>query len=68
MDRLRSGLAGGPSTAFDLVPEMWSDVDLPKPLMIGWGLTEALCYLTHMKLAGEVRRLEGEETERWEAV
>ena len=37
--------------AFDLVPDMWVDVDLPKPLMIGWGLTEALCYLNHMELA-----------------
>ena len=40
-------------------------MDLPKPLMIGWGLTEALCYLNHMELHGEVERLDGEEPERW---
>ena len=65
MHRLRAALADGPRTAFDLVPDMWVDVNLPKPLMIGWGLTEALCYLSHMELAGEVERLDGEEPERW---
>jgi glyoxylase-like metal-dependent hydrolase (beta-lactamase superfamily II) len=65
MDRLRTALADGPRTAFDLVPDMWTDVDLPKPLMIGWGLTEALCYLNHMELQGEVERLDGEDPERW---
>ena len=66
MHRLRASLADGPRTAFDLVPDMWVDVNLPKPLMIGWGLTEALCYLNHMQLSGEVERLDGEEPERWQ--
>ena len=66
MERIRAALAKGPRTAFDVVPEMWSDVDLPEPLMIGWGLTEALCYLTHMELRGEVVKLDGEDTERWQ--
>src|SRR3954449_9465652 len=61
MHRLRAALADGPRTAFDLVPDMWVDVNLPTPLMIGWGLTEALCYLKHMELGGEVERLVGEE-------
>jgi glyoxylase-like metal-dependent hydrolase (beta-lactamase superfamily II) len=65
MERIRAALADGPRTAFDVVPQMWSDVDLPEPMMIGWGLTEALCYLTHMELRGEVVKLDGEETERW---
>ena len=51
-----------PSTS---CPTCWADVDLPKPLMIGWGLTEALCYLSHLELRGEVERLDGEEPERW---
>ena len=38
------------------------DVELPGPMMIGWGLTEALCYLNHMELRGEVEKLEGEDT------
>jgi len=65
MERIRTALAAGPRTAFDVVPDMWADVDLPKPLMIGWGLTEALCYLNHMELRGEVERVDGEDPERW---
>jgi hypothetical protein len=65
IERIRNALADGPRTAFDVVPEMWEDVDLPQPLMIGWGLTEALCYLTRMELAGEVERIDGEDPERW---
>jgi hypothetical protein len=34
-------------------------------MMIGWGLSEALCYLRHMELAGEVERVDGEDPERW---
>jgi glyoxylase-like metal-dependent hydrolase (beta-lactamase superfamily II) len=64
MDRIRSALAGGPRTAFDLVPEIL-DVELPEPMKIGWGLTEALAYLTHMGVSGEVERVDGSEAERW---
>jgi glyoxylase-like metal-dependent hydrolase (beta-lactamase superfamily II) len=66
IERIRSALADGPRTAFDVVPEMWSDVNLPEPMMIGWGLTEALCYLNHMELRGEVTRVDGEDAERWQ--
>ena len=63
-DRIRASLANGPRTAFEIVPEMLA-VELPAPMMIGWGLTEALCYLRHMEMAGEVTRLDGEDPERW---
>ncbi len=66
IDRIKASLRDGPRTAFDIVPEMWEDVDLPEPLMIGWGLTEALCYLNHMELGGEVERVDGEDPERWQ--
>jgi glyoxylase-like metal-dependent hydrolase (beta-lactamase superfamily II) len=65
MERIRRALSSGPRTAFDVVPEMWSDVDLPRPMMIGWGLTEALCYLTHMERRGEAERVDGADPERW---
>ena len=65
IERIRTALADGPRTAFELVPVMWEDVDLPQPMMIGWGLTEALCYLTHMELRGEVTKLDDEDPERW---
>jgi glyoxylase-like metal-dependent hydrolase (beta-lactamase superfamily II) len=67
MDRIRSALAGGPRTAFGLVPEIL-DVELPEPMKIGWGLTEALAYLAHMELDGEVERVDGGEAERWRFV
>jgi hypothetical protein len=63
-DRIRGSLANGPRTAFDLVPEML-DVELPEPMMIGWGLAEALCYLRHMEMADEVERVDGEDPEQW---
>jgi glyoxylase-like metal-dependent hydrolase (beta-lactamase superfamily II) len=64
IQRIRGSLANGPRTAFDLVPDML-DVELPGPMMIGWGLTEALCYLTHLELDGEVAKVHGADTERW---
>ena len=63
-DRIRAALSNGPRTAFDVVPEML-DAELPGPMMIGWGLTEALCYLNHLELAGEVERVDGADVERW---
>jgi glyoxylase-like metal-dependent hydrolase (beta-lactamase superfamily II) len=63
MERIRNALAAGPRAAFDVVPEML-DAELPQPMMVGWGLAEALCYLNHMELRGEVRRIDG-DTERW---
>jgi glyoxylase-like metal-dependent hydrolase (beta-lactamase superfamily II) len=65
IERLRTALTGGPRTAFEIVPEML-DVELPGPMMIGWGLSEALCYLRHMELDGEVTKLDGEDPERWQ--
>jgi len=65
IERIKAALRDGPRTAFDIVPEMWADVDLPEPLMIGWGLTEALCYLKHLELGGEVGRVDGADPERW---
>jgi hypothetical protein len=41
-------------------------VELPGPMMIGWGLSEALCYLSQMELRGEVERVDGEDPERWQ--
>jgi glyoxylase-like metal-dependent hydrolase (beta-lactamase superfamily II) len=65
IQRIRDSLANGPRKAFDLVPEML-DVELPVPMMIGWSLTEALCYLTHLELDGEVAKVDGGDAERWQ--
>ncbi|MGH2847922.1 MAG: MBL fold metallo-hydrolase [Thermoleophilaceae bacterium] len=65
LDRVRGALADGPRTAFDVVPEMLGQAELPGPMMIGWGLSEALCYLRHLELRGEVEKTEDAEPERW---
>ena len=33
--------------------------------MIGWGLSEALCYVRNLELRGEATRLEDGGLERW---
>jgi glyoxylase-like metal-dependent hydrolase (beta-lactamase superfamily II) len=64
LDRVRAAFAGEPRTAFDVVPEMLGR-ELPRPMMVGWGLSETLCYLRHLELRGEVQRLDGSDPERW---
>jgi glyoxylase-like metal-dependent hydrolase (beta-lactamase superfamily II) len=64
LGRVRESIAGGPRAAFDIVPEML-DHELPGMMMIGWGLSEALCYLRHLELRGEATRLEDGGLERW---
>jgi glyoxylase-like metal-dependent hydrolase (beta-lactamase superfamily II) len=66
LDRMRRALADGPRTAFDLMPEV-ADPELPPPMMVGWGLSETLSYLTHLERRGEVERVDGAEPERWAA-
>ena len=66
LERVRTALADGePRTAFEIVPEML-DSELPEPMMIGWGLSEALCYLRHLELRGEVQHRDGAQgADRW---
>jgi glyoxylase-like metal-dependent hydrolase (beta-lactamase superfamily II) len=64
LDRVRRALSNGPRTAFEVVPEML-DRELPGPMMIGWGLSETLCYLRHLEVRGDVQRLDGSDPERW---
>ncbi|HEX2416470.1 MAG TPA: MBL fold metallo-hydrolase [Thermoleophilaceae bacterium] len=70
IERVRAALAEGPRPAFEIVPEML-DHELPGSMMIGWGLTEALCYLRHLEREGAVECIEAEndaESERWTLV
>ena len=60
--------AAEPSSAFELVPEVFGH-DL-NPMMATWMLTLVLCFLTHLEREGRVKRLEPEsdqEPERWVA-
>jgi glyoxylase-like metal-dependent hydrolase (beta-lactamase superfamily II) len=54
----------GPITAYEVVPLLHGQ-ELTQ-LTAGWWLPETLCYLRHLEVADEVRRLDG-EPERWEA-
>ncbi len=65
--RVRAGLERGPRTAFELVPGLVGTEDLT-PMLVNWGLSEALCYLRHLELAGEVQKLDGADAERWALV
>jgi glyoxylase-like metal-dependent hydrolase (beta-lactamase superfamily II) len=65
LERARAALADGSRQAFEIVPEIL-DHELPAPMMVGWGLSEALSYLRHLELRGEAERSEGDDgAERW---
>jgi glyoxylase-like metal-dependent hydrolase (beta-lactamase superfamily II) len=64
LERISEALAGGPRPAFEVVPAVL-DSDRPREMMVGWGLTEALCYLRHLELQGAVRKVEEGDAERW---
>jgi hypothetical protein len=64
LDRVRRAIADGPRTPFDLVPEV-VDGELPPAMMVGWGLSETLCYLTHLERRGEAVTLDDTGPERW---
>jgi hypothetical protein len=57
---------GAAKTAFELVPTLMGTTDLT-PMLVNWGLSEALCYLTHLERGGRARRVEGKSPERWAA-
>ena len=64
IERVRRAIAAGPRTPFEIVPELL-DRELPAAMMIGWGLSETLCYLNHLELRGEASRVDGGDPERW---
>jgi hypothetical protein len=61
---VRSALADGERTAFDVVPQVHGGEQLTA-LTANWWLSETLCYLRHLEVAGEVVRHPG-DPERWE--
>jgi hypothetical protein len=70
IERVKAALEPGPLTAFQLVPAVLGTADLT-PMVVSWGLSQALCYLNYLELRDEVRRVEppGDgEPEQWEAV
>jgi glyoxylase-like metal-dependent hydrolase (beta-lactamase superfamily II) len=64
MGRVRQALAEGDKTPFEIVPTLMQTTELT-PMIVNWGLSETLCYLRHMELRDEARRVDGEDPERW---
>jgi glyoxylase-like metal-dependent hydrolase (beta-lactamase superfamily II) len=64
MGRVRDAIASAPLTAYEVVPALLGE-EATNPMMLNWGLSEALSYLRHLEVLGEARRAEGEDPERW---
>jgi glyoxylase-like metal-dependent hydrolase (beta-lactamase superfamily II) len=63
IERVRSVLSGEPKSAYRIVPEFLDDPD-PSPMLLNWGLSEVLVYLTHLEKRDHAQRHEG-EVEQW---
>ncbi len=64
IERVRGAIAEEPRTPFEIVPILMGVEELT-PMLVNWGLSETLCYLRHLELAGEAEKVEGEDPERW---
>jgi glyoxylase-like metal-dependent hydrolase (beta-lactamase superfamily II) len=67
MGRVRRALEDGAKTPFEIVPALMQTDELT-PMIVNWGLSEALCYLRYMELRDGARRIEDEDPERWALV
>ena len=67
LDRVRAALAGGPRTPYEVVPSTLGVDELPHPRLLGWALTETLCYLRHLERLGEASEVEDAEPALWQA-
>ena len=67
IDKVAAVIAAGPTTAFDAVPLVYGESITP--LNANWWLSETLCYLTHLEVAGRAKRISGEDgkPELWTA-
>ena len=69
VERVRGALADGAKTPFEIVPALVGTEDLT-PILLNWGLNEALCYLRYLELREQVRKVEPDaedQPERWAA-
>jgi glyoxylase-like metal-dependent hydrolase (beta-lactamase superfamily II) len=64
VELVRRAIADGPRTPFEIVPALVGE-EAPSQMMVSWGLSEVLCYLTHLERLGEAAAIEGEDPSRW---
>ena len=65
IERVRTELARGSRTPFELVRALAGDQAPRGAASVGWLLPEVLCYLRHLELRGQAAALEGQDPERW---
>lgn len=53
----RAAIAAGPAGAYELTPRVFGEPDSGETAV--WRMTELVCYLRHLRLAGEIIRDEG---------
>ena len=57
---------GGPRTALEIAPAIQGDGADPR--RGPWVLSETLCYLSHLELAGRMERESDGATDRWRSL
>ena len=60
---MRAAVAGEKRTPFEIVPALLGESELT-PMLVNWGLSEALSYLRHLERLGQVQKVE-DDPERW---
>jgi glyoxylase-like metal-dependent hydrolase (beta-lactamase superfamily II) len=68
LEEIERAIAERPLTAFEVAEAIMGEVD---PRMMGWVLTIALCFLTHLEReqrAERVRPTDSQQPERWRAL
>jgi glyoxylase-like metal-dependent hydrolase (beta-lactamase superfamily II) len=64
LEKVRTGLAEGERTAFEVVGELIGPENLNTPAS-AWALQIVLSCLDHLAIAGEVEQVEGTDPQRW---
>jgi glyoxylase-like metal-dependent hydrolase (beta-lactamase superfamily II) len=62
VELVRTALREGAKTPFEVVPTLVGTDELT-PILLNWGLNEALCYLRYLELRDGVRKVEGGDSD-----
>ena len=65
LELVTGALRAGPRTPYEIVPELVGTDEL-SPMLVSWGLSQALSYLRHLERREVVREVPDEEPGRWE--
>lgn len=65
LELVTAALRERPRTPYEIVPALVGTKEL-SPMLVSWGLSQALSYLRHLELRGEAREVPGEDPGRWQ--